>query len=707
LAGLLVALALLIACAHASYLLATRILPEAPASARAAATALIAYVLLVTVFSLLSPLRWFRVGPALAAWIGIAAVVHLWLGRRGAWRRALERDLSAARRAWTAAGWARWVLLATVAVALRVARGLVSPPLGWDSLTYHLAKAGMWVQAGGFGPLPGPDSNGYYDYFPAYGDVLWAWALLPVRGDALLALAGAAVWLTASMATYACARCLGAPSRGALLAALAVCLAPAAATYVATSYVDNLVLATFLVAALFLVRTVTQGSAGDAALAGLALGALAGTKSTGLLVTGAAFAVLAAAAVRPARRSKWFLLVPLAAAFGAFPYLRSWVETGNPLYPFPVSIGGHPIFPAAPGVLENWAERARDSPPFSLFLFVARLATPIPLVPEADRMGFGPGVLLLVPLGVLGAVRLVRQRRTLAVGVLVAVAAALVISQFGAPWIWIVDIGSVQRYMLGVYACFAVMAASLERRKEQVALAAVAILGAGLALPRGIGPAERGALLSALPALGLVGSSFAVGALLLVRGRTSAASAVALAGVLAALALLAPVRARVRHDVYRDAALNRSFDPHFLHSSVSRAWPIWKAFDGESQRRIAVSAGYDPFPNWYWYPLLGTKLQNRVAYVPITADGGRIDYRDADETSRRASFTAWLRRLLDAGIEEVVLLAPAPPEAEWVASAPDVFAPGAASTDGTSGAFRFRADAARELVRSDRVDAPR
>jgi hypothetical protein len=155
----------------------------------------------------------------------------------------------------------------------------------------------------------------------------------------------------------------------------------------------------------------------------------------------------------------------------------------------------------------------------------------------------------------------------------------------------------------------------------------------------------------------------------------------------------------VRDRVYGDAASNRSFDPHFLHPVAVRAWPIWKELDVSGHgKRVAVAAGYDLFPNWYWYPLLGSGLQNEVIYVPLAADGSVVDYRDPNVARARGSYPAWLARLVDAGIDELVLLAPSPPEWDWVMTAPEIFEPDVAAVDGSSSAFRFRADRAREFL---------
>ena len=75
-------------------------------------------------------------------------------------------------------------------IALRLVRDLVSPPMAWDSLTYHLFRPARWIQDGALRSSIGPDSWRFLEYFPHAGDVPWAWAMLPVRGDALIAPTG-------------------------------------------------------------------------------------------------------------------------------------------------------------------------------------------------------------------------------------------------------------------------------------------------------------------------------------------------------------------------------------------------------------------------------------------------------------------------------------------------------------------------------------
>ena len=94
--------------------------------------------------------------------------------------------------------------------------------------------------------------------------------------------------------------------------------------------------------------------------------------------------------------------------------------------------------------------------------------------------------------------------------------------------------------------------------------------------------------------------------------------------------------------------------------------------------------------NSFRYPLLGSRLQNRIVYLPVTADGSVIDYRLRGEVTARADERTWLRRVRDSGVDVVVALGPAPPEAAWLAAHPERFELLAESSDGLHAAYVVR-----------------
>jgi hypothetical protein len=89
---------------------------------------------------------------------------------------------------------------------------------------------------------------------------------------------------------------------------------------------------------------------------------------------------------------------------------------------------------------------------------------------------------------------------------------------------------------------------------------------------------------------------------------------------------------------------------------------------------------------------VGSRLQNDVLYVPVTADGTIIDYRLTERVYDNADFNTWVTRLIEQRIELVVILYPSPIEHDWIEENPELFEQVAASPDGINLAYRFHRD---------------
>jgi len=333
-----------------SYLTALRLLRPAPTSVRASAATILSYWVLTFLFYALSPLGAFRLPIVLPTLLGSCALAHCaWAVRVDA-RATLVNDCLRGRELVTnvARSGLRWLAWgAAILILVLTLRASVAPPLGWDALTYHLVKAGRWVQAGGWTAQTGADAWSHYDYFPINGEVLWAWTMLIAQGDRYLGLAGIGVWLSSLLGTYTASRALGATEPRAVQAAIVLGFTPAVFRFVTTSYVDNVLLAAEMLSLVFVRRAVMHGSASDAVLALSALGFAAGVKPTALPPLGLGLTVVALAAVwrrSPAGKRVWQALACLTAAAVALPpYVRAWIDKGSPSYPFPLYFGSTQI----------------------------------------------------------------------------------------------------------------------------------------------------------------------------------------------------------------------------------------------------------------------------------------------------------------------------------------------------------------------------
>jgi hypothetical protein len=689
----LLAFLMLACCLWTSYLVALWLLGPVSTSVRWCAAAVVAYFLLAALFYLLALPGLFCLELAAPLWLAVALSARWLLDRGRVAGQVLQRDLR--RLAELVRGLAvapgsplRWLAAAgALVVGLRTARGLVAPPLAWDALIYHLLRAGRWVQTGSLEPHLAPDAWRYFEFYPVTGDALWAWAMLPLHGDALLAPAGLLVWLSLLLGGYGAARTLGARERDAVLAALLTGLTPACVNYLTSASVNNTLLALFLLGVVFLGRLLRQPRPARALLLGGALGVGAGVQLYGaplLLLAGGVVLVLALTRGRGSPRWRIVGAFALAAAVAAPGYLRTWIATGSPLYPFSLSLAGRTLLPGNDDLMAIM--RDPGPTPFHPLEFVYRLFF-IRLNDTWEHLNLGPGSALVVLLGLAGAARLLRRRgQRVLVGFLLATVLVLLAATFsdallGQRTKWASVVG---RFLLPGLAALVLTSSTLG---WWPALAAALLANLLLTLPLGWTWADlEGLMRLALPLL--LGGALALESLLWLRRRRRALLGLAAACcVLAAVGALwlEPVREDRRPSIYSAAAGGTvegregavSFDVHALKPEFAAAHEIWTLLDGGPGHRVAYAAGREGLgQGLYLYPLLGSRLQNRLLYVPPTADGSvPPTYAMSAAEVGRLDPRAWLRRLRQKRVDHVVLLPPEPPELSWILKRPGLFTP--------------------------------
>jgi hypothetical protein len=640
------------------WVLARLLPPEGRVLDRVAAAIVGAAATLYLLLHGLLALGVFRIVPAFAAVAAISLALWGALRRRGVRPFGeIESDLRALSG--SIGGMSPYLLGAALLLgAVRVARGLVLPPLAWDALVYHLFKAGRWVALGTHHVEEAPGAWGFYEWFPSAGSVPAAWAFLAARDGALLAIAGGAVWISAAFAAGFLARRLGASREGAVAAASATATVPALAGAITASYADTALVALFLLGTAFLVAPTPRTSL----VAGTAWG-LAGAVKVSLLPAFPLGLVALAIAGRPRGRSL------LAFAAGGLPvlateYARAWVAKGSPFWPFPVAFFGRTLVPGDDELAKQFAGfYAQDviarfgRVEFLEWLFLWKR------LPGSDFAGFGPLSAVLAVLGLAALGPAIRKGGAgFAVALLAAgavVLAALSPENVAQRTVWV---GVLGRHLAPAFLLLVAAAATL--RFEALRGVWLAAIGSAwfFAWPRGWGETDVAALAAlVLPAafgvvLGLLAGWLAF------RGTKSVAPALS-AGALALAIPVAMVLPGIRTET-RWAAWNETlgadplYDLHFLDPFAMSAWPAWRRLDGGGHR-IAVTAGYAiEGQAWYLYPLLGSSLRNRVFYVSPMAEG----------TAPRMDRERWIERLREKEIDFVMALSPPSLEREmWMA----------------------------------------
>lgn len=219
-----------------------------------------------------------------------------------------------------------------------------------DGPIYHLYFAARWWKAGRLFRVATPFAESAAPYFPANGDLWFAWLMTCWGGDRLARVGQAPFllasgWLIAQLATT-----LGAARSAAMIAACwAVTLFPLL-LFSFEANVDTLLVAGYLAGLCGIIRyDRTDRSNRTLVLTGLACGLAWGCKPTGivfippLLALGAVVVCKHSPGAAHAARA-CLLLCGAALVPCIYWYAGNIALTGNPLYPAHLSILGHTIF---------------------------------------------------------------------------------------------------------------------------------------------------------------------------------------------------------------------------------------------------------------------------------------------------------------------------------------------------------------------------
>jgi hypothetical protein len=238
------------------------------------------------------------------------------------------------------------VVAVSAAFALMLLARVALPPVDWDVLVYHLYLPKLFVGDHGFVYLP----RLVYASMPMGAEMAFTWAY---AWGGLRAAAAVAPLINILMvvATWRLARRYLEPLWSAVAAALLL-FTPSFATAFNSSYVDFF-LGAFVVMAL-VVYLKGFRSWGDAALAGVLLGAALSVKYTGAYALAAFIPIIVVDVIR--KKLPWrYAALFLAAAFVIFvPWpIKAFVERGNPVFPALYGVfGGRDLSPeAAAGII--------------------------------------------------------------------------------------------------------------------------------------------------------------------------------------------------------------------------------------------------------------------------------------------------------------------------------------------------------------------
>ena len=334
---------------YTSHLLVRRFLPHAAPSVRLVAIGTLFYAFIIIIFQALSPLH-----AITKLWVTVTCVLLTFIAHL-AWGnfRNFNAEIEPIR-IWIRDGlnsrWSVLIIFCGFVILLSLSRALLMPPLAWDCITYHLTFATLWIKKGTLMVFNAPDQIAENLHFPINGDIFAAWLLLPFRTDLLVNTMNFPITFLGGIASYSIARELGFNRKEASFAPALICFAPMIYAQITTQYIDNAVFAFSMVSVLFTLRYLTRGAVYDGIFSIVAAGILLGLKYTGIPVVGIIFLVTTLKTVRLVgsagllKKAGLIIVgVIILCSLGGRQYILNTFDARNPLYPLTFNVFGHEI----------------------------------------------------------------------------------------------------------------------------------------------------------------------------------------------------------------------------------------------------------------------------------------------------------------------------------------------------------------------------
>ena len=387
---------------------------------------LVAWGWLVAASLALSPWRLLTPGSLLAALAaGLALALAAWLrsGRPSPppFRPALARARDATPQSGRADPRRRGRRSGTAYIA---ALAFLTPANDWDALTYHLARAAFWKQEHGV-VLIENTADSRLNVNPPNAEIGQLATMLLSGSDRYAALPQLLAYTALALSVAGLARRIGLSTAEAMFAALAFATLPVVALQ-ATGALNDLVVASFLVAGVLFALGAGRGTL---ALAALAVALAVGVKFSGLLALPTLAIVVAVAS--PVRRWAALALAGVAGlAAGSVWYIVNAIETGE--------LDG--------GAADETDQRAEASATGTVTRAL-RLALSFVDMPGAARPAWATFVVVAAAIAIAAAAAALARRSRRQAFVALAVA-AIVASVATAPFVW--DLGERFVYRVGL-----------------------------------------------------------------------------------------------------------------------------------------------------------------------------------------------------------------------------------------------------------------
>lgn len=270
--------------------------------------------------------------------------------------------------------WRQWssfeqksLLMGIGTIIVLMGINLVAPPANWDSLNYQLFLPVNWYQQHHLVLVPIPFGDVAPAYYPINANLIFLWLILPFDSIAIADVGQSPFALLTAIGVYFVARQFDLSPVIARRSALIALFVPMVTATAGLWSTNDVIFATGWLFGLATVRRAARtANLRDLVLASIAIGLTIGTKGFALTFC-ALFAPWIVVAIWRSSARSWQRLVLSTIVFlgsvaitGSFTYIRNWILTGNPLYPYRFIFGDINL----PGVIVSTVVLATSIPRF-------------------------------------------------------------------------------------------------------------------------------------------------------------------------------------------------------------------------------------------------------------------------------------------------------------------------------------------------------
>lgn len=664
---------------YTGHLAVRRFFPDEPASVRWVAFGLISTWLVIVLSVVLIFAHVFTIPGVTISAMGIAGLAWFF------WRKHFSlcqeiAEVHAFVLPYARGRGAVLLLVACFVVFFQASRALMMPPVSWDSLTYHMTLAGLWVQNGGYARLLMPDAWDCYSHFPSNGEVFFAWLMVPFHSDLLVNLGNFPFLAMGAFSIYGLARELGSDKDFSLLSVACICFSPPLFAYVTTQYVDIQSFSEGLCGIFFLLRYARSGQPRDSIMAFAALGLAAGTKATMLQLLLLSCAITLGLSLWKRMDGKKSLKMAMGIIFvastAAAPwYVRNCIETGSPLYPFSLSVCGIKIFQGSEytnTIISSLEMKIQYGIQEALLYWLDVFD-----ISKKFHLNFGPKIVLFMiggAMGLLWGIRSSNQIQWLIIGI-ISFAEFIQFMSKGMRSVRLEWADVSQRFLMLFFALTVIsgiwLLAKTKKLKQPIVIILICFVILDLLLIHnnmiyGLSPLAKGKHYFFVITVFII-LTFFYYVFNITKFKMSLIVTFVILGIII-LPLLQCYRNDKRYLRFKDSSDLGGISRHYISGG-------WESVDNPGKpMTIAVTAGWAGVGHhWLIYPLMGRHLQNRLVYISPSQLGELVSYAPGLDSFKRVDTLLWIARMQEAGVDRVFVIMPAPPELAWIENNPDIF----------------------------------